>query len=107
MRNPSTSTRSASLRLGIPRTTVTRILSKRLKLHPCKVQVLHELKPNDKPKRFYFTMRILYKSDEDNCYLKNVIFSDESTFHTSDYVNRRNCRIWGLESPRAIRKSTQ
>ncbi|GFT81069.1 hypothetical protein NPIL_671161 [Nephila pilipes] len=80
MRNPSTSTSSTSLQLGIQRTTVRRILSKRLKFHPFKVQLLNEY----------------------NCYLKSVIFSDEATFHVSGYVNRHNCWIWGTASPHAV-----
>lgn len=104
MRNPSTLTCRASLQLGISRTTVMRILHKRLKLHPYKVQLLHELKPNDKPKHFDFAMHILNKIDEDNSYLENVIISNEATFHVSGYVNRHNCRIWGTEPPHAVRE---
>ncbi|GFS43148.1 hypothetical protein NPIL_665901 [Nephila pilipes] len=48
MRILSTSTCSTNLQLGIPRTTVRGILHKGLKLHPNKVQLLHELKPNNK-----------------------------------------------------------
>lgn len=74
MRNPSTSNRRASLQLGIPRRIVIKILHKLLKLHPYKVQVLHELKPNDKPKRFYFTEYIINNIDEDHSYLEKVFF---------------------------------
>ncbi|GFS70449.1 DUF4817 domain-containing protein [Nephila pilipes] len=93
MRNTSTSTRSVCLQLGIPRTTVRRILHKRLKLQPYKVHLLHELKPNDKPKRFDFVVRILTPKSRSTTYLKNAIFSDEATFHVSGYVNHHNYRI--------------
>ncbi|GFU27221.1 hypothetical protein NPIL_59031 [Nephila pilipes] len=56
------------------------------------VRLLHELKPKD------FGVRILNKSGVENCYLKNVIFSDEATFYVSDYTSRHNCRFWGAES---------
>ncbi|PSN34769.1 hypothetical protein C0J52_21176 [Blattella germanica] len=36
--------------------------------------------------------------DDDNEYLNNVIFSDETTIHVSGYVNCHNCRIWGSEN---------
>ncbi|GFS60688.1 DUF4817 domain-containing protein [Nephila pilipes] len=87
-------------------TTVRKILHKRLKLHPCKVQLLHELKPNDKTERFDFAVCIFNKIDEDDCYLKKVIFSNV-TFHVSDYINRHNYRIWGTESPRAVREKAR
>ncbi|GFT13785.1 DUF4817 domain-containing protein [Nephila pilipes] len=107
MRNPSTSTHSASWQLGIPRKIVWRILRKCLKLHPYKVQLLHELKPNDILKCSDFAMRILNKINEDNCYLKNVIFSDEATFYVFGYVNCHKCRICGTESPRAVREKAR
>lgn len=32
------------------------------------------------------------------------VFSDESHFHLSGYVNKQNCRIWGAENPRAVQE---
>ena len=45
--------------LGLPTTTVHRILQKRLKLYAYKVQIPQELKQNDGPKRKVFTLEIL------------------------------------------------
>lgn len=106
MRNPSTSTRSASLQLGLPRTTVMRILHNRLKLPPYKVQLVHEMKPNKKSKHFNFAVHILNKINEDNSDLENVIFSDEATFHVAGKVNCHNGWIWGNQSPYAVRKKS-
>ena len=33
--------------------------------------------------------------------IQNIIFSDEANFDFGDYVNKRNCRIWGTEKPHA------
>ena len=32
---------------------------------------------------------------------KEIIFSDEAHFDHGSYVNKQNCRIWGIESPHA------
>ena len=38
---------------------------------------------------------------------KQIIFSDESHFDLGGYVNKQNCRIWGIENPHAyIEKPT-
>ena len=39
---------------------------------------------------------------------KKIIFSDEAPFDFGGYVNKQNCRIWGIENPHAyIEKPTQ
>ena len=43
-----------SLEVDIPRATVYKIMHKRLKLYPYKIQLLHEIKPEDQPKRTEF-----------------------------------------------------
>ena len=38
---------------------------------------------------------------------KKIIFSDEAHFDLGGYVNKQNCRIWGIENPHAyIEKPT-
>ena len=32
---------------------------------------------------------------------KKIIFSDEAHFDIGGYVNKQNCRIWGIENPLA------
>lgn len=46
-RDPGLSTRKRSAELGISRTSLRRILKLDLKLHPYKIQIVQELKPND------------------------------------------------------------
>lgn len=52
--NPDLSTRKRSAELGISRSSLRRILKIDLKLHPYKIQLVQELKPND------FNLRKLY-----------------------------------------------
>ena len=35
------------------------------------------------------------------CQKKKLIFSDEAHFDLVGYVNKQNCRIWGIENPHA------
>jgi hypothetical protein len=44
---------------------------------------------------------IIEKLDEDNEFLRKIMFSDEATFHISWKVNKQNVRIWGSEHPHA------
>jgi hypothetical protein len=41
---------------------------------------------------------MLHQVEEDEGFLKSVIFSDECTFYVSGKVNAHSCRIWGSES---------
>jgi hypothetical protein len=94
-RNPKKSTLCASRKLSIPKNTVVKILQKHLHLHAYTLQIVQALQPNDRPRRAAFATEILHRIDEDNDYLKRVVFSDEATFHISGKVNRHNVRIWG------------
>uniref|UniRef100_A0A1B6F3H6 Uncharacterized protein n=1 Tax=Cuerna arida TaxID=1464854 RepID=A0A1B6F3H6_9HEMI len=97
MRSPQKSTVKCSRELGVPQPTVWKILRKRLKFKPYKLQLLQALKENDKVKRLNFceSMQGLMK-DED--FVKHFVFSDEATFHLCGKVNRQNVRIWGSEN---------
>ena len=73
-RSPRKSIRVASNKLAIPRSTVHKILHKRLRLHACKLQFVQALKPNDSPRRAAFAEEILHRIDDDNDYLNCVVF---------------------------------
>ena len=67
----------ASIELRMPRSTVRKVLHKRLLLHAYKVQLLQELMPNDRPQSEISATEILTCIDEDNDYydyLKHVFF---------------------------------
>ena len=42
---------------------------------------------------------------EENRFLKNIVFSDESTFMLNGTVNRHNCRYWSDENPHWMRET--
>ena len=102
IRSPRKSIRRASRELQMPRATVHKVLRKRLRLYAYKVQILQELKPEDKPRRHSFACDMLDRIDRDPNFLTNIMFSDEATFHVSGAVNRHNVRIWGSQQPHSV-----
>lgn len=100
--NPETSIRHRSQELNIYSSSLQRILTKDLHLHPYKVQLSQELKHTDHAQRREFVEWILEQQQVDANFSHKIIFSDEAHFHLDGFVNRRNCRIWGSENPRTI-----
>ncbi|KAJ4433709.1 hypothetical protein ANN_16020 [Periplaneta americana] len=91
-------------RVADPRSTVHRVLRKRLSLYPYRLQLIQALQPNDRPLRMQFAVDILSRIDDDNNFLNKVAFSDESTFHVCGKVNTHNVRIWGSTNPHMVRE---
>jgi hypothetical protein len=80
------------------------ILRPWLKLQSNKIQIVQAPEPDDGLLRRKFDRIMLDRIDNKNYFLHRVIFGDESTFHVCGMVNKHNCRIWGSESPHAVRK---
>lgn len=68
-------------------------------MRPYRLQLVQQLKPNDCAVRFRFACEVLQRHND---FLHHVVFSDESTFHTSGKVNTHNVRIWGSENPHQL-----
>jgi Helix-turn-helix domain (DUF4817) len=102
--SPGKSIRRRAQEMRLSSTTMQRILSKDLQLHPYKVQLTQELKPTDHGKRRQFVEWILEMQRENEGFTKRIIFSDEAHFHLNGFVNKQNCRIWGSENPRVIKE---
>lgn len=98
--NPTTSTRRASQALGIPRSSLQRIVKSKLKLYPYKVQTFQEITSFDMARRFEFADQMLNKILDHSIDLGKIWFSDEAHFWLSGYVNKQNYRFWGKENPR-------
>ena len=64
-----------------------------MKLYAYNVQILQELKPNDGLKCKLFALEMLSRIEDDEDYLKKVMFTDEACFHASGKVNRHNVGI--------------
>jgi hypothetical protein len=45
---------------------------------------------------------MLLRQDNDDGYLRKIVFSDETIFHVSGKVNLHNVRIWGSENPHHV-----
>jgi hypothetical protein len=88
-----------SLEVEISKSTVHKVLHKKLKLHAYKILLLHEIKAADKPKRKKSAERMLETIDNDPNFMCNITFTDEATFHINGCINRHNCWIWGSEKP--------
>ena len=50
-------------------------------------------------KHMAFDLEMLSRIEDDEDYLKKVMFTDEACFHVSGKVNCHNVRIWGSENP--------
>ena len=87
--SPRKSIRVALNELAIPRTTVHKVLHKRLRLHTNKLQIVQALKPNDSPRRAAFAEEILQRIDDDNDYLKCVVFSEKRLFMYCIWENQQ------------------
>jgi hypothetical protein len=83
---------------GLPYTA----LCTRLRLRAYKIQLEQKLRENDKPVRHTFVLEMLSRLDDDDVFMKHVVFSDDATFHVSGKVNRHNCRIWRSENPHKV-----
>jgi hypothetical protein len=65
-RSPRKSIRRASRELRIPRSTVHDVVHKRLRLRAYKIQLV----------RHTFALEMLSRSDDDDAFMKHVVFSD-------------------------------
>jgi hypothetical protein len=86
----------------MPRATVHKVLRKQLRLCAYKVQILQELKPEDKQLRHNVACDVLDRIDRDPNFLTNNMFSDEATFHVSGAANRHSVRLWGSQQLHSI-----
>ena len=92
-RSPRKSTTRASLELQMPQQTVWKILRKRVRMIPYKLQLLQALSCDDQRVRYSFCMSMQQWNEEDDDFFNRLIFGDESTFHLSEKVNKHKVRI--------------
>lgn len=101
--NPQSSVRNLARHHGISHSTVWRLLRKE-KFHPYKIKLLHELNEDDPDRRLNFCETMMERLNRNPDLLRNILFSDESTFHLNGEVNRHNCRYWAQENPHWMRE---
>lgn len=96
--DPHISTRAIERRLGIPRSTVQRML-RSVRYRPYHIHLLQELSAEDYARRLEFCRWALQQLDEDEHFFFRVCFSDEATFHNTGCLNRHNSHYWSSENP--------
>ena len=97
--NPRISLRAAEQECGVSKATIQRFFRRELHVFPYKLQLGTQLNNQDRQMRIQFAQYCLSKLENDQDYLKKVIFSDECHFSLAGGVNKQNCRIWGTERP--------
>lgn len=91
---PRQSLRHAARHLDLNVSSIHKVLRKKLRLFPYKLQRVQALEANDFNVRVEFARHVLTRQ------LTEVIaFSDEATFFQSGCINRHNVRIWGTRKP--------
>jgi len=83
------------------KTTVWRVLRKRLVFKPYGIQMVQQLSDENHRRRLDFCLQLQDLMSSDDHFLEKVQFSDEATFYVSGAVKHRNVRIWGSENPHA------
>jgi hypothetical protein len=73
-------------------------------LHPCHLQRVQHLKPEDPPRRIAFRQWLLKKIDEEPNFLSIVVTTDEAGFTRDGVFNSHNTHIWSEENPEQIRE---
>ena len=101
LHNRKKSTGTAAKELSMSKTTVWRVLRKRLVFKPYQIQLVQQLSDEDHRCQLDLCLQLQDLMSSDDHFLEMVQFSDEATFHVSGAVNRRNVRIWESENPRA------
>jgi hypothetical protein len=94
IRSPRKSICWALRELQMARATVHKVFWKRLCLYAYKVKILQELKWEENPWRHNFACDMLDPIGRDPNFLKNIMFSNEATFHVSGAVKRHTVRMW-------------
>lgn len=93
-RSPRISTRRISNRIGLPQSTVWRILKKE-NLYPYHFQKVQNLLPGDFALRINFCQWL----QENRHKVSSILFTDEATFTRDGINNLRNNHHWSYENP--------
>lgn len=83
------------------------ILIKDLDYRPWKPKSVQELYHEDKDRLLeYGEMMVQMAEDQPDIY-KNIVWTDEATFHVGGFVKRHNSHYWGKEDPKRLLKKSQ
>ncbi|GBN27154.1 hypothetical protein AVEN_157270-1 [Araneus ventricosus] len=68
------------------------------------MQILEKLKPNEWLQCVAFPTEMLSRIENEHDLLNRIIFSDETTFHVSNKVNKHSWRISDSENPHVVQE---
>ncbi|PSN45189.1 hypothetical protein C0J52_21921 [Blattella germanica] len=102
--NPHTSVRAVAADSGICKSVVHDVLKHYLKWRPWKRHTTHKLTPNDFGRRENFCDWIAERMNHavnagDDEFLNNILWTDESTFHSNGGINRHNEHHYADDNP--------
>lgn len=97
--NGCSSLNAIHMETNIPKSTCRKIMRSNLGLYPYKVQIGQSLSEEQKKSRLKFCAEFLRHDFADDCFVKNILWSDEACFGVNGHVNRQNFRFWGKEKP--------
>lgn len=96
--DPCLSSRQIADEVHLHHTTVLKILKKH-EYRSFKTSKSHTIYPNDQIKRMLFCERLIELSNNDPNFIKNIIFTDESTFPINGRHNPSIIRCWSRNNP--------
>ncbi|XP_076045826.1 uncharacterized protein LOC143028071 [Oratosquilla oratoria] len=99
--SPRRSVRKQTARFSVSRESVLRILNFCINFHPYKLQIVQQMKENDRQLRL-FCQQFMTNINEDNEFLDKLWMSDEDHFNFRGYVNKQNYRYWADSNPKEV-----
>lgn len=96
--NPSSSIRQIGNDYGTSHSSVLRVL-KENKYFSYKYHKIQEIFPEDVVNRNTFCEIMMERCNENPNFVKNICFTDESTFTINGAPNKQTCRNWYKENP--------
>lgn len=95
--NPRTSTRAVGNEVDASKNYVWRVLNGEGK-YPYRIQNVHELKPQDYPRRVDCSRWFLHKLADNPDFFQSVLFTDEASYNQGGIFNTRNSHFWAVEN---------
>jgi len=101
-RAPEMSIREVSREVGIPGSTVHRVLNDN-RFHAYHFTRVQHLQPNDYAARLRFCRWLLSQEADRPGFAREILFTDESHFTRDGVFNMRNTHLWADENPKEFK----
>jgi hypothetical protein len=97
--DPHTSLRRLACLEGMPSATTIHRILREAGFHPYKIQLIHQLRPQDLQKRLHHAQNQLALIERNPNFINHLLFSDEAHFHVNGLVNKQDFRYWSQDNP--------